>query len=190
MKFNFKILISTLLLTILTSCSEYKYIDNPKFGDSIDYKDFGFKQFENYNTFYSRCKIGMNADNEISYFQHFDINVPKNIKKWWYSGSEFFIEYEKGQIISINPGREIKNEKITDWKELVKDADLLSDISDYYTNIHKKRWDYSAKTKSGRITKIYFDGHSTIILFNIKKENEIEFSNIKNSLNYIINSNN
>jgi len=185
MKFNFKKTLFFLLFIIaITSCSGYKYIDNPKFGDSIDYKDFGFKQFENYNTFYSRKKIGMSAGNQISYYQHYDINVPKNIKKWLYYSTEFFIEYENGQIISINPEREIKDEKITDWKELVEDPDL-SGISDYYKNIHKKRWDYYAKTKSGRITKIYYDGHSTIILFNIKKENELEFSNIKNTLKYI-----
>ncbi|OGS73577.1 MAG: hypothetical protein A3G95_01635 [Flavobacteria bacterium RIFCSPLOWO2_12_FULL_31_7] len=183
MKFN--LIISILLFTILASCSEYKFIDNPKFGDSIDYKDFGFKQFENYNTFYSRRKIGMSAGNQTSYYQHYDINVPKNIKKWLYYGTEFFIEYENGQIISINPEREIKNEKITDWKELVEDADLLSGISDYFKDVYNKRWDYSANTKSGRITKIYFDGHTTIILFNIKKENELEFFNIKNTLKYI-----
>lgn len=184
MKFNLKLLISLSLLTILAACSEYKYLDNPKSGNSIDYKDFGFKQSKNYNTFYSRKKIGMNAGNQISYYQHFDINVPKNIKKWLYYGTEFFIEYENHQIISINPGREIKNEKITDWKELIEDEDLSS-ISDYYKSIHKKRWDYSAKTKSGRITKIYYDGHTTIILFNIEKENIFEFSNIKNTLKYI-----
>lgn len=184
MKLNLKLLISLSLLTILTSCSEYKYIDNPKFGDNIDYNDFGFKQFQNHNTFYSRHKIGMRAGNQTSYYQHYDINVPKNIKKWWYYGTEFFIEYENRQIISINPGEEIKDNKITDWKELVENPDL-SCISDYYKNIHKKRWDYYAKIKSGRITKIYSDGHSTIILFNIKKENELEFSNIKNTLKYI-----
>lgn len=185
MKFSFKLLISLSLLTILTSCSEYKYIDNPKSGNSIDYKDFGFKQSENYNTFYSRKKIGMSADNQTTYYQHYDINVPKNIKNWQYFNTEFLIEYDDKQIISINPGIEIKNEKITDWKVLDDNGNLLSGISDFYRTVHKKRWDYLAKVKSGRITKIFNDGHSTIILFNIKKENVVEFSNIKNTLKYI-----
>ena len=177
-------LVILLFSIFLTSCGHH-YYDNPKFGKDINYGGFGFKQYDSYNTFYSRQKTVLKADNELSNYQHFDIDVPKNIKKWLYSGTTLIIEYDDNQIISINPKTKIKTDKIFEWSELIENADLLNVISNYYTTIHRKKWDFEAETKLKRITKIYNDGHSTIILFNIKKENIERFDVIKESFKYI-----
>jgi hypothetical protein len=171
-------------LIFLFSCGS-NHIDKIENENVINYGDFGFRINKTYNHFYSRVKIKLKADSDVSYYQHYDIRVPKNIKKWLYSGTTFIIEYDDGQIISIDAETEIEKEKITAWKEIPENEDLLSDISNDYTSQYKKRWDYSAKTKKNRTTKVYNDGHSTLIIFNIKKENVKEFSAVKNSLEYI-----
>jgi len=169
---------------ILVSCSGYKYLDYSNSGNNLNYNEFGFILFDNYNTFYSRKTIGMNADEQISYYQHFEIDIPKKIKNWKYSGTCFYIEYDFGQIVSIDPGTEIKNEKIENWLELEENDDLLNGISEYWIETHDKSSNNNTNVNKGRLTKIFSDGHSKIILFNIKKENIEKFSNIKNSLKY------
>lgn len=174
-----------ILPLILLFCCCSSHIDATEAGTIINYGDFGFKINKSHNLFYSRVKIGMKADREVRYHEHFDIKVPKKIKKWLYSGTAFIMEFDNGQIVCIDAETEIEEEKITDWIEIPEDDDLLYKISNYYTSVHGKRWDYLVKTKSKRYTKIFNDGHSTIILFNIKKENLNEFITIKNSLVYI-----
>ena len=171
-------------LIVLSSC-RHQYFDDAKFGNDINYGDFGFKSSNNTNIFYCRVKMGLKADKEITYFQHYDIEVPKKIKKWLFSGTEFFIEYDNNQIVMINANKEIMDPKvITNWIEAV-DNNSLNHISDYYKSVYHKKWNFDAKNKVGRITKTFKDGHTTIVLYNIKPDNIKQFEKIKNTLKYI-----
>lgn len=176
MKKNLIILIVT---AILYSCTPY--LD---YGKNIhtDYIDFNY--LENYNEFIYKSKINSIADKEIYYTTHFSINIPKEIKNWESSGNTFYFEYGSKEIIYINTGYKNKQE-VGGWTLREANNDEIYNMLSSYWN--KKKYNENTLKKRGlkRVSKVYFDGRVSILLYNIKQENLDDYLGLIKKFKYL-----
>ncbi|WP_394776831.1 hypothetical protein [Flavobacterium sp.] len=169
------------LITVITICSCSTYLDGGK-NINTDYMDFNYMQ--NYNEFIYKSKVNSTADKEVYYPTHFKIDLPKKIKNWQSSNNEFYFEYSDKEIIYINSG--FKNTgTVGSWilKE-TDDNEIFSKLSSYW-NKRKYDEDDLKLEISNRKSQIYSDGKTTILLYNIKRENFERYLTLVKSFKYL-----
>lgn len=174
-----KTLTIIVLLFIFNSCSSYLDRKGSVNNDFVD-----FKYLESYNEFIYKSKINAVADNEIYYPNHFSINLPKKLKIWQNSGTEFFFEYNNREIIYINVG--FKNKGNTgNWAiQETNEDEIYTKLNSYWNK--RKYNENTLKTGSlGRTSKIYSDGKVSILLYNIKEENYNHYLDLIKSFKYL-----
>ena len=155
------------IVATITICSCSTYLDSGK-NINTDYMDFNY--METYNEFTYKSNVNSIADKEIYYPTHFKIDLPKKIGNWQISGNEFYFEYTDKEIIYINTG--FKNTSTAgSWILKETDDDEIFSILSSYWNKRNYNDDDLKLDISNQKSQLYSDGKTTILLYNIKKEN-------------------
>jgi hypothetical protein len=170
-----KKLIFALLLISINSCSTYIDVGNNVNSDKLD-----FIYLKEYNEFIYKSKINTAADSETYVTTNFSISLPKEIIKWKIRDNKFYFEYDKKQIIYIDSGyKNIGN--ANNW--IIRDANK-EDIQAFlkeYQNVSK----HTMKIKENRISKVYSDGKTSILLFNIEQNKIKSYLDLIQKFRYI-----
>lgn len=157
-----------LFSAILSSCSIY--IDQQ---DNIR-ETYELYTYENHNTFKQVKKTLIRFSKKSFYFKKkFEVNLPKNIIVFYETSDYLVFEFPSKQIIVIESGNENEEIKRQKWKfhEFV-DFEIVSFYLDsYYNRMNYNSEDLDKENKGNRISLLYSDNLSTILLYNIKKEN-------------------
>ncbi len=192
------------IVTILsTSCTSYF--------DSVGFKNdyLEFIPMKRKNVFKQIKTIPDVADKEYYYYYNFEIDLPKKIKTFSTFGRSIIFEYSSEQIILIHYGvkeivnhgkkiREFSMNEHWNFKDFYYDDDsrdytYSSQIDfDLYTYWDDKGYNVNyleEEQNSKRISKLYTDGNSTIVLYNIKKKNIKKYQNKIKSFRYLRDSN-
>lgn len=155
----------TLFLFLVLSFSSCKtYIDSNVLGNKISNNSITIQYFEDYNILKSNDKIGVVSDKEVSYPQLFKLKIPKKIKRFKIIDKVFCIEYNSKQVIYIDAGFKNKVVNLENWKLIDVNDEVFDSYSNNYFSIEKI-------TSKKRLTKLYTDGKTKILLMNIKIEN-------------------
>jgi hypothetical protein len=168
------------VLTILigffiSSCATYMDRKNLK------NRFYDFEVYETYNVFKKIDPINSCADTEVYIRNHYEIKLPKNIVNWQ-TGTNDIFEYPSKQIIFIKGGF---SKKQNEWIfRNVTEEEILNFLESYW---HKRGYNsnYLENLNSKRISKIYTDNNTTILLFNIKPNSFETFKNLILTFKYI-----
>lgn len=167
------------LLIVISSCSTY--LDR---GESIhaDFMDFNYS--DNFNEFVYKSKVNASADNDIYYPINFSINLPKRILNWKITNNEFCFEFDKKEIIYIKS--EFKNEVQTqNWRlEEITNDEIRNKLISYWDNRGYNE-DLLGTTKKDRFSKIYTDGKTYILLYNIEQKHYDQYLDLIKSFKYL-----
>lgn len=162
------------ILSIFCMYSCKSYIDLPK--HSVDSEYMIFEYGNHKNKFIYKNNVAARADKEIYKPTHFEITLPKNIVNWAVSSNHFFFEYKHKQMIYIYSSYENKeNEEKHWWKEEISYNDLQKYIGEYWTG-RKYNENSLYKIWEENPSSIYTNGKYKILLFNIKKDNVVTFT--------------
>lgn len=169
-----------LICLLFLSCASFVDVENER----NDY--FELLSFDDYNIFKKINQVGVSMDTVRYDRKDFEVKLPKNII-YYKTGTYNIFEYSSKQIIVITSG-EGKSKESTDWK-------FKKDISDDILNFLDKYWtgkgynfNYLEKSKKGRVSKIYSNQNTNILLFNIKDDNFEHFYNYVKKFKYLSNT--
>ncbi len=177
MKNKITFIITTLLIFI--SCRPY--LDC---GKNIDNDYMNFKYGDSHNEFIYKSKIDAITDTEIYQTTHFSINLPKKIKNWKILGNKFYFEYPNKEMIYIYSGykNKVSPEK---WSEReTNNSEVYNSLNSYW---YEKKYNENllATDNPKRVSKVYSDGKTLILLFNIKKDNLSSYLELVKSHKYL-----
>lgn len=164
----------------MSSCRAY--LDDKKYLP-INNDTFKIYVFKDYNEFNYHSKIGVSADKDFFYPQHFNIHIPKKIKNWSASNKVNFIEYNKNKLIIIDAGHIDKEIQIIPWKR-IEDKRIVSNYISSYYELRKKYFDYDKKINLRNIN-LYTDGKTYILFYKIENSEIFNFEKIISSFSYI-----
>lgn len=156
------IIFTFLLSILLVSCASY--LDKK----SIVNVHFELNVFKDFNIYKEIHFVHEKRDKEIYYINDFQIRLPKKIV-FFQTGTYDFFEYPSKQIIVIRSGyRNIKNQN-WELREATRN-EILNYLDDFWSEREYNSSILEDQSKN-RITKVYSNNNTIIVLFNIKEEN-------------------
>ena len=164
----------------LHSCSSI-YLDKKE----LNYKGkcYHFESYETYNVFRKVCPVNGWAEG-VLIRKYYEIRLPKNIV-YFQTGTEDIFEYPSKQIIYIyNCFTKKPYENEDEW--IFRDA-TFRDVENLYDYWERRGYHINSleNFNNKRISKVYSDGCTTILLFNIKPNNYKAFKNLILTYKYI-----
>jgi hypothetical protein len=161
------------IVFIITSCN--RYIDSANSIKKTSIADGTFYFYADSNFLHYKNKIGLSRDKQVSYPKAFEVALPKHIRHYFFSSSqEFYFYYDNNQTIFININLE-DNEPVSD-SFYVPDKIIIDNLIS--KSIISSREKYNINKISfnpGRKQAIIRKGDATILLYNIKEKNYIDF---------------
>lgn len=170
-----------LLIIVLTSCSTY--LDR---GKNIRTNFIDFNYLNTFNEFIYKSKVNASADNEIHYRTNFSINLPKKIRNWKITNNEFYFELAKKEIIYIKSGFENES-KVENWHlQEINNNEIHNKLNSYWDSRGYNE-DLLNISKTDRVSKVYTDGKTYILLYNIEQKNYDQYLDLIKSFKYLKN---
>lgn len=144
---------------------------------------------DTHNTFRMISKVWACADLETYYHHHYQIDIPKNIRRYTTTNHNLYVMYDSKQLIVVESGYKNRGENATDWifVDVPKTSEAKKHIWDSYRFLTQKEYDekYLERLSKNRISKVYTNKKSSIYLYNIQKENFEEFLKFAKTFKYI-----
>lgn len=176
MKLNNSILVGIIFLLIITvSCN--RYIDKVKKETKTTIMQGDLVFYPDSNILIYRSNVGLKAGQEVYQPKSFKVEIPKKLKHYFISNSQnFSFVYDDDQIVSIsidlvNPGNTLEKIYQPSEEEIKKYIQKNSNIDDSKFNI--ANIEYLSNRRHQMINR----GSASILLYNIKEENMVGFTN-------------
>ena len=183
LKEPFKNLSLLILILGITSCNRYIDSVKTKTTTSIMQGYFDFYPADS-NVLFYKTNIGLKRDTEVTYPKAFTVKLPKGLKFYEFSSTDFGFYYNNNQVVfmKVNVFDSIPNR---DTFYFPKEAEL----NDFILNkIFTTNGKYNIKNISmnqSRKQAMIKKGAATILLYNIKPENYDLFLKDVSSFSFI-----
>lgn len=170
-----------IFIVIFNSCNSY--LDR---GKSVRTNFLDFNYLDNFNEFIYKSKVNASADNEIYQSTNFSVNLPKKIINWKIASNEFYFEFDKKEIIYIK--NEFNDEsKTNNWHlQEINNHEIRNKLISYW-NIRGYNEVLFDVSKKDRVSKIYTNGKTYILLYNIRQKNYEHYLDLIKSFKYLKN---
>ncbi len=172
-----------LSIVILSACN--RYVDVVKNGSNMPIQQGYLNFYRDSNVLIYKSNIILTRDTEKIYPRSFEVTLPKRIKYYEFLGmSDFAFYYDQNQVFFIKIN--LENRKgISDSSYVPSTEGLANFIQQLSTGNNKKYNIHEIAVNADRVNKIVTKGDATILLYNIKKENEDIFSSYLSSFVFL-----
>lgn len=174
-----------LIIILFSSIACNRYVDNGKTERKIQIQQSAFTFFPDYNFLVYKSNVGLKMDDIIIKPKSFEVRLPKKIKSYTFSNSTNFYFYyndEQAIFIKINLER----------TDLTKDTFYTPNPNEVTNIIHHDILGADSKYNINKIElntnrkqTLIQKGAATILLYNIKADNQNTFFNFLNSFKFI-----
>ncbi len=170
-------IILILISSVLSSCATY--LDK----ESSINDSYELYSNNDHNIYKNKNPIKESYDTDIYKKNKFQVRLPKNIVNWQ-SGSYDVFEYSSKQVLLIKAGND--KEKVSkEWEfRNPTEEEVLNYLDDYWTK-RGYATKYLENLNPNRVSKIYSNAISTVLLYNIKEENFDTYENLIKTFKYI-----
>lgn len=167
-----------LLYFIVISCKSSKLTFNNNL------YNMSFNDIQNHYDFEWKHGILYSADSQIYYPLYYTVSLPDDLKQVYYDSNYNIFKYPNNQYILIEESR-IKSKTISDTPKFESvDVKTIKEIRDSIREFYQIRILQKSKINKDRISKVYSNGITKILFYNIKDENIETFTDIVETFKY------
>lgn len=171
------------LLQVIVSCNHY--IDAVKKETKTPIMQGDFTFYPDSNILIYRSNVGLKADHEVYQPKPFKVKIPKKLKHYTFSNSQnFAFFYDDNQVVNIhidlmNSDNTIRK-TYTPNEEEIREY-IQKNISSDNSKFNISNIDYISNRRHQMINK----GNASILLYNIKEQNIITFTDAVKGLEFL-----
>lgn len=174
----------------IVSCkSGVKYIDAEAPNNELAYEPFKLILEKDYNIVELNKTKPVKVGDNTMYHMRYRLRIPKNLVNWSIKGRKYIFEYDDKEIIAIDGGYTSSPQK-EQWE--LRDSINYGILKPYIENYSADRAygdnylkNYLDSVPADRVTKMYSNGATRVLLFNIKEKNFDSYFNLIKTIEYI-----
>lgn len=167
-----------LLYSTVISCKSNKLTINS------NVYNMSFNDIQNHYDFEWKYGIPYSADSEIYYPLYFKVSLPDDLKQVYYEATYNIFKYPNNQYMLIEQSRS-QSKTISDTPKFESvDVKTIDAIGHSYQEFYQIKILQKSKLKKDRTSKVYSNGITKILFYNIKDENIETFTDKVQTFKY------
>ncbi len=184
-----KLILLFAVISLISCKSRTGYIDAEAPDNVLAYEPFKLILEKDYNIVELNPAKPIKVGDNTMHHNIYRVRIPKKLVNWTINGRKYIFEYDDREIIAIDGGyaNSPRNEA---WE--LRDSLDYGILKPYIHNYAKEQSygdnyleDYLKNIPEGRVTKMYSNHATRVLLFNIKEKNFEDYLNLIKTIEYI-----